>query len=192
MSVYDFTPVRSRNGMLQRTSRLSIAALIAGGLVFGPIDARGQGMPPGIADPHHHSEMSPEVKQSVGCLISGTVATIGSLALGGENLVNLIAGGVVLPQNRAVLYVGIVGVVFASFCALGQAVTPLYLYYTDTPDPAPAVKPIRVTTAQRPHDIQSGILAGAATRSAQRLTTAGTGVTNPASVSATMAAARRP
>jgi hypothetical protein len=78
-----------------------------------------------------------EVKQSVGCVITGTTATAAAILAGGENLVNIIAGGVVAPQNSAILYIGLVGVVFASFCAIGQALTPLYLYYTEDAAPEP-------------------------------------------------------
>lgn len=79
------------------------------------------------------SALSPEVQQSLGCAVTGAAATALAVAAGGENLVNVIAGGVVVPSNRTVLYIGLVGVVFASFCAIGQALTPLYLYAVDTP-----------------------------------------------------------
>jgi hypothetical protein len=81
----------------------------------------------------HH--MPDDVKQSIGCVIAGTAGVAGAVAAGGENLINLIAGGLVAPQNRAVLYIGLAGVVFASFCAMGQALTPVYLYYTEPPAP---------------------------------------------------------
>lgn len=79
--------------------------------------------------------MDDTVKQSIGCVLGGTVGTTIALAAGGENLVNIIAGGLVAPANPLVLYTGLVGVVFASFCAIGQAMTPLYLYYFETPPP---------------------------------------------------------
>lgn len=83
--------------------------------------------------------MDDSVKQSAGCLISGVFGTSLALYGGAENLVNVIAGGAVASSNSIVLYTGIVGVVFASFCAIGQALTPLYLHYVDQPpqDPGP-------------------------------------------------------
>lgn len=81
-------------------------------------------------------QMPEEVKQSIGCVVTGTAGVAAAVAAGGENLINIIAGGIVVPQNRAVLYIGLAGVVFASFCAVGQALTPIYLYYTEPPEPA--------------------------------------------------------
>jgi hypothetical protein len=71
------------------------------------------------------------IRQSMGCLIGGTSATAIALLAGGRNVMNVIAGGGLVPANPVVLYVGLVGVVFASFCAIGQALTPLYLYYVE-------------------------------------------------------------
>ena len=78
-------------------------------------------------------EWSDTVRQSMGCLVSGTGGTIAAMIAGGENLVNVIAGGVVSASNPVVLYTGLFGVVFASFCAIGQALTPLYIQYFTEP-----------------------------------------------------------
>lgn len=101
------------------------------------------------------AELPGEVKQSIGCLVTGSIGTVGAVVAGGENLVNIIAGGVVAPQNRAVLYIGIVGVVFASFCAIGQALTPLYLHMVEPASPADRVahgraQPARLDTILPP------------------------------------------
>jgi len=85
--------------------------------------------------------MDDSVKQSAGCLLGGAVGTSMALYAGAENLVNVIAGGVVASANPMVLYTGVFGVVFASFCAIGQALTPLYLHYVDRADPEPALPP---------------------------------------------------
>ena len=86
------------------------------------------------------------VKQSMGCLIGGTTATAAALLAGGRNVMNVIAGGGLVPANPAVLYIGLVGVVFASFCAIGQALTPLYLHYVEGAGEAPlhAAPPVPV------------------------------------------------
>ena len=85
------------------------------------------------AAPNAPGSTDDSVKQSMGCLIGGTTGTAVALLAGGRNVMNVIAGGGLVPANPAVLYIGIVGVVFASFCAIGQALTPLYLHYVDGP-----------------------------------------------------------
>ncbi|MGE0719458.1 MAG: hypothetical protein AB7P02_28710 [Alphaproteobacteria bacterium] len=106
----------------------------------------------------HAGAMSPEVKKSVGCLVTGVAATALSLSAGSENLVNLIAGGIVQPANATVLYIGVFGVVFASFCAIGQAVTPLYLHFFDGDANGKANAPASVQCPTcRPRDRESGV-----------------------------------
>ena len=84
------------------------------------------------------------VKQSMGCLVGGTTGTALALLAGGRNVMNVIAGGGLVPANPGVLYIGLVGVVFASFCAIGQALTPLYLHYVAGPDvPHAHAAPVR-------------------------------------------------
>lgn len=71
-----------------------------------------------------------------GCVLFGTGGTVAALAANSENLLNVVAGGIVTPANPAVLYIGLAGVVFTTFCSLGQQLTPLYLYYFDDDEPA--------------------------------------------------------
>ena len=68
------------------------------------------------------------VAQAIGCVIVGTTATTLALAAGSENVVNIISGGLVTPTNQVALYTAMVGVVFGTFCAVGQALTPLYMH----------------------------------------------------------------
>lgn len=94
----------------------------------------GPGFPTLDADASKNpEEWSDTVRQSMGCLVSGTGGTVAAMIAGGENLVNVIAGGVVSASNPVVLYTGLFGVVFASFCAIGQALTPLYIQYFTEP-----------------------------------------------------------
>lgn len=79
------------------------------------------------------SGLDPSVAQSIGCVIAGTIGTTVALSAGGENVVNIVAGGLVAPINQIALYTAIVGVVFGTFCSVGQAVTPLYLHTTKQP-----------------------------------------------------------
>lgn len=69
--------------------------------------------------------MSEQTMASYGCFFTGTAGTAGAVTFGAENLANLIAGGIVAPTNVAVLTIGVLGVVFASFCTVGQALTPM-------------------------------------------------------------------
>ena len=58
--------------------------------------------------------------------------------VGWQNVTNLISGGGSVPgATPSVVALGVFGVVFTSFCAIGQALTPLYLHYF--PEPPPAV-----------------------------------------------------
>lgn len=83
---------------------------------------------------------------SLGCIIGGTVGTVAAVAIGGPNIINLIAGGVVPAATPGALYTALAGVVFASFCAVGQAATPVVLlayrsattaFAANEPAPAP-------------------------------------------------------
>lgn len=85
------------------------------------------------AAPADQSDLDPSVSQSIGCVLAGTLGTGVALSAGGENVVNIVAGGLVAPINQIALYTAIVGVVFGTFCSVGQAVTPLYLYATNPP-----------------------------------------------------------
>jgi hypothetical protein len=73
-------------------------------------------------------EFGDSEKSSLGCIVGGTLGTAGALFVGGENIINLIAGGLVVPTSPAALYASLFGVVFASFCAVGQAMTPVVVY----------------------------------------------------------------
>lgn len=82
---------------------------------------------------------------ALGCVVGGVVGTAGAIAIGGENIVNLIAGGLVPVANSAALYAALTGVVFATFCAVGQSLTPLIVYsyrkYVAAPDSAAPAAP---------------------------------------------------
>lgn len=74
-------------------------------------------------------EVPKEVVAAWGCILFGTAGTAGAVAANSENLINVLAGGVVAPANPAILYIGLAGVVFTTFCTLGMQLTPLYLHY---------------------------------------------------------------
>ena len=76
--------------------------------------------------------------RSVACLVTGGAATAAALALGWQNVTNLISGGIVPAAGPGAIALGLFGVVFTSFCAIGQALTPLYLDLTREPQlPSP-------------------------------------------------------
>jgi hypothetical protein len=88
------------------------------------------------------------IAQSVACLAVGGLATAATLMVGWQNVTNLISGGGSVPgATPSVVALGVFGVVFTSFCAIGQALTPLYLHYFPKPPsavphpPAPAPEP---------------------------------------------------
>ncbi|HEY0833904.1 MAG TPA: hypothetical protein VGE72_08360 [Azospirillum sp.] len=102
-------------------------------------------------------DISDDVKSAWGCVIGGTVGTGVTLAAGAENLINVIAGGLVAPASPAVLAIGLAGVVFGTFCTIGQAFTPLYVHYFGTPNGAPPSKEVAQYNghppAKRPPDV---------------------------------------
>jgi hypothetical protein len=123
----------------QKPARSYLAAMLSAvhrvkayGPMPGPVDH--------LLAPDGNS-MSLGVKQAIACLGVGTAATAGAIAVGAQNLTNLIAGGLVTAANPAVLYLGLTGIVFASFCAIGSALTPIYLYYTLPTSPHPGHSP---------------------------------------------------
>ncbi len=80
--------------------------------------------------------------QSVGCLVVGGLATSLTMLAGAENLVNVVGGGLVRAANPQVLALGVMGVTFGTFCAVGSALTPLYLHLRRQPaEEAPAAPP---------------------------------------------------
>jgi hypothetical protein len=132
-----------------------------------------------------------EVKSAYACLIGGSTALAASFLVGGENLTNLIAGGVVVPQNQAVLYIALVGVVFVAFCTVTQSLLPIYTYHFDTPPERPPARPgtasftreaaLPVSVAPERVTFQAGVLGGAATGASRRMgATAFAGLQQPA------------
>jgi len=134
-----------------------------------------------VFPPEIEARTPPHLQQAYGCLIGGTTSMVVAFAAGAENLVNTIAGGAVPMQNTGVLLLGVTGIVFASFCALGEAVTPIYVYYTE---PAPAVHAATPARA----GLHSGVLGRSAVAAAQRIDG---GVPDPIDRSLAQAPARR-
>ncbi len=161
----------SLHGVTTLRDRTWLAAYPAPGTFVG---ARGSD------DPHPPAAgLNDTVRGAIGCTIGGTVATAVALAAGGENTVNLVAGGLVPSVNRAALYVGMVGVVFGSFCAIGQALTPIVTrQVVDPPSGAPPPHPpprfdtrhaaAEATIPQR-MAYQSGVLGTAVASGARRI-----------------------
>jgi hypothetical protein len=81
--------------------------------------------------PANDDEMSFLTTQSVACLVTGGTATLAALGFGWQNVTNLISGGVVPAAGPGAVALGLFGVVFTSFCAIGQALTPLYLDFVN-------------------------------------------------------------
>ena len=89
------------------------------------------------------------IAQSVACLTVGGLASAATFMAGWQSVTNLISGGGSVPgATPGVVALGVFGVVFTSFCAIGQALTPLYLHYL--PEPPPAVPPSPEPPASNP------------------------------------------
>jgi hypothetical protein len=86
--------------------------------------------------------------QSIGCLVAGTAGMGIAVMTDGVNLINVVAGGLVQPVSQTVLYTSLFGVVFGSFCLIGQALTPtaLMLYDRYFPPAGPEPTAIRLET----------------------------------------------
>lgn len=99
------------------------------------------------------AESNSEFNNSVGCIVGGALGTTVASLAGGLNTVNLIGGGIVSAVNPVTFYVSLMGVVFVSFCQMGQALTPLYTYLTTPTPPEPIIGvPELVPEPQQPLD----------------------------------------
>lgn len=98
------------------------------------------------------------VKQGLGCLIVGTAATTLAALGGGDEVISVIAGGGLPPTNRMVYLTGLLSVVFVSFCAIGQTMTPLYSHLTAEEEENPPGGPIQIHRGASPRhqDVSSG------------------------------------
>lgn len=89
------------------------------------------------------------VKEGIGCLVIGSAGTFLAAMAGGEEILNVIAGGGLPPTSRAVYMTGLLSVVFVSFCAVGQTMTPLYTHLMTEEEAAPPHKTIEVQRHSR-------------------------------------------
>lgn len=138
---------------------LAVSSIASGpasaqGLAQGvtPVRAYGPAFPP-MREPAVDAEgnTSSVVQQAKGCVGTGLGGLLLSAGAGSLNLVNVIGGGAVLHSNNGTLYIALAGVVFASYCAIGSALTPLALHATAHPSPdRQAIG--AVTPAAPPHD----------------------------------------
>lgn len=108
----------------------------------------------GVATPAQATgEWSEAEYNSLGCIIGGTVGTVAAVAIAGPNIVNMIAGGIVPAATPGAFYAGLAGVVFASFCAVGQAATPaVMLAYRNATTAFGANEPEATPAPARPRE----------------------------------------
>lgn len=105
----------------------AVALAMLGGLEVQPGVAQEYASP--LVPPRPSAPVPDDVRTAWGCVTGGTIGTVTALMVSPVNLLNVVAGGVVSPANTGVLAVGLAGVVFATFCALGESLTPLYIHY---------------------------------------------------------------
>ncbi len=108
---------------------------------------------PAMEDPPRDENGAPTlvVQQGFGCLVVGTAGTAAAMGANSLNVVQHIAGGLVAPANATILGLSLVGVVFATYCSIGAAVTPLYLYLAgDAPAEPPQAPPAQARTPPAP------------------------------------------
>lgn len=91
-----------------------------------------------------------QTREGIACLVTGTVATGLAVVAGWQNVTNLMSGGIVNATTPAAVGLALFGVVFGSFCAIGQALTPVFVNVFDLPPPAPPEQQPAPQTAERP------------------------------------------
>ncbi|GEM_PF-1585203 len=109
-----------------------------------------------------YSDEITEYDLSYGCIIGGVTGTGLSVGAGGLNVINLIAGGIVPAATPVAAYLALGGVVFASFCAVGQALTPAvmatYGYFAPPPKPvAPPQTDVRFCVVSAPLTVRDAV-----------------------------------
>lgn len=119
------------------------AAFGAWAVMASPAAAQETASP--MAPPKAPREIPDDVRSAWACVAGGSAGTAAALAAGAENLINVVAGGVVAPSNRSVMVLGLAGVVFTTFCTLGQQLLPLVDYYAPW---GPAAGPTASETAR--------------------------------------------
>ncbi len=107
-------------------------------VVAGPHDDRPAARPPapGVLPPINEAE-----RQSYGCLVGAGTAVALTLLAGPTETVLVVAGGLLVPGSRLVLWTALAGTVVSTACAAGALATPavlrLWEIYHDGAQPAP-------------------------------------------------------
>jgi hypothetical protein len=118
----------------QKPARSELAAMPS---IIRPVEAT----PPIVEPPNMlanpDGSMSDVVKSAVGCAVAGSTAFATSIAIGGTNTINVIAGGLVAPASVTLLYLGLGAVIFGSFCQIAMSLMPFYFYATEPAPEAP-------------------------------------------------------
>lgn len=147
-----FTPGPSpeRTGMADATSTPVAIVTQLASVPRGKLPRMAKdGSPSPAPVPQAEPDMDPVLSQAIGCLIAGSLATGATIAAGSENVVAVLVGGRVVADNAITFSTALLGVVFGTFCGVGQALTPIYLHLIKGPSPEPAVA-YRTTSLQDP------------------------------------------
>jgi hypothetical protein len=129
----------------QKPARSYLAAMPS---IIRPVEAT-----PSIVEPPNmlanpDGSMSDAVKSAVGCAVGGSTAFATSIAIGGTNTINVVAGGLVTPASAILLYLGLGAVIFGSFCQIAMSLMPFYFYATEPAPEAPVTRSALPTAAR--------------------------------------------
>ncbi|MFO1039266.1 MAG: hypothetical protein U1E45_20675 [Geminicoccaceae bacterium] len=91
-----------------------------------------------VSDEPASEAFTEQTREGIACLVTGSVATGLAVVAGWQNVTNLMSGGIVNATTPAAVGLALFGVVFGSFCAIGQALTPVFVNVFDLPPPSPA------------------------------------------------------
>lgn len=104
--------------------KMAMAAGLAAALISGGAHAAGN-----VPSVPHDFVLTDEQAQSIGCIVMGSAGAATAAILGPVEMVAVIGGGpLFFPSSPLVAATAVGALVFASFCSVGQAVTPAVVF----------------------------------------------------------------
>lgn len=150
---------RKLRQQVHRAAMGAVAALVAT-LALAPVEASAAanrartiaGATAAMSDQRHSmiDDMSEAELQGAGCILSGTAGMVVAYGVGANEVVMVVAGGVLTPSTPLIMGVVMLSTIFTSGCAVGAIAAPFlhwgyreYLGWTsdDTEVPVGAAEP---------------------------------------------------